>query len=92
MLSRVKSLGLVMAQSSSIAKPWAGPMATAIPKLVPAGKHRKRCDELTVECLESPFQPKWNQETFGTHKKCGDCQRECYRQNGEWPNYKCPRP
>lgn len=42
-------------------------------------------------CLENPWQPWWNEATFGKTKDCGACYRECVHAEGIWPSYKCPK-
>jgi hypothetical protein len=66
------------------------PMATAVPK-IPTADVEARCNELRVECLENPMQPRRNRKKFGKRKDCGACAIICNRNNGEWPDDKCPR-
>lgn len=56
----------------------------------PKHDNEDHCQELLVECLESPQQPEWNRSLFGPRKDCGACKRFCVNE-GYWPDDKCPR-
>lgn len=55
-------------------------------------RYEKMCWPDYQECLKNNGQPEWNRDDFGDNKDCGACLRECKHENGEWPDYKCPRP
>jgi hypothetical protein len=49
-----------------------------------------KCVELMHECMKYRDQPEGSD--YGTKKPCLDCKQECLHKNGQWPEYKCPRP
>ncbi|MDC0749376.1 hypothetical protein [Polyangium mundeleinium] len=50
-----------------------------------------KCDPPFHECLDNQHQPNTNRD-FGSGKDCLSCLFECRKDNGKWPDYKCPRP
>ncbi|MDC0744671.1 hypothetical protein [Polyangium mundeleinium] len=51
-----------------------------------------KCYPRLYECLNNTSQPWWNRRRFGDRKECNACFRECLKDSGEWPMYKCPPP
>lgn len=58
---------------------------------VPSKAILAKCQKLLNACLEKPWQPPWNQGTYGPKKDCGACYRACTQNNGNWPDVKCPQ-
>ncbi|TKC90035.1 hypothetical protein [Polyangium fumosum] len=54
-------------------------------------KVEEKCQPPFQECLENPWQPKRNRETYGNYKDCGGCLAECRNKDGIWPEERCPR-
>ena len=54
-------------------------------------KVEEKCQPRYDECFDNPKQPDTNRK-FGTEKPCLFCLWECRKDNGIWPNYKCPPP
>jgi hypothetical protein len=48
------------------------------------------CDPQYQACNMNPDQPDWNIGNFGKQKSCLFCLWECRKDQGVWPNYKCP--
>ncbi|MDC3961427.1 hypothetical protein [Polyangium jinanense] len=55
-------------------------------------KVEEKCRPLFDQCLDNQAQPDWNRRTFGEKKSCLDCLFACRKDEGQWPNYKCPPP
>ena len=49
------------------------------------------CDPPFYQCLNNKRQPEWNRGTYGDIKDCLGCLWECRKDEGKWPDKKCPR-